>query len=1388
MILLLATLASATAATWTAPQRLKHLLDEQGLVQLPAGVALRLELPADLPRPTLVEVHSQRNPETGELLALPGPGQTIEGLGLPEGLLIARSAESRLIRIEGADRRLRLRLSTRREQALAWERTLDALRRPEGLDELSLPWGGPERLALTRLRARAVQDPLVINLGLAHDLGPILPVHRSTHQPPVRVDRLVPAGEHAEIELEGPAVLNLGLRPIDEGSWIRSEVEVALDGYRLDLQPLASSGGSLREDSLYLSPGPHRLRLGAPETGLHARVELLRPREALWEEPLPDPGYRAADPFDQAELDWLMGRRAEAARGFLAYAERPGPQGDLARARLIETEPDAIALLDRAVIPGSTSPDGVQLSATAVLRRASELPPALVELAVARTDRLDPVLIARWLDRLGGTRSRGTGLLMAAEPLVDAGQERPSELLRHRSVHTRFTLLSPLLEQIPQTPEGEMPEISDRGPGIARVELDLGQPLQVQLQAFDGRSPVLRMKALEPSRWRIGEEVWEANPGELRVALPAGAHELLLESGRLLLLDPEVAPAGRAVWERSMSTLPALFELPDPGARTDLRVEVKPPVPLLASFDDGSLHLLHPDAQGEVTVPVGARARRLRLRPLEEGLRLRPLDAPVEPVRVVAQLRARLPGDPPAPPAPVQDLDQAIADLEHLSRAIDSGDPWPRLHRAALLGRLGQVSAARRDLLLLLNSEDPLLRSEAWKLAHNLSPVTPSAAVTGPVDGESALAARRDLRPLPAQPPEARAQVLVAAAVEHQDDRDLWRAAALEWSLTDRLAEAWMAALMAGNKGEDLRQTVLGRTGWTLLGLPTGGEGLVTLPGEALPEEPLATPREWQRVRQALLASPWGDDPAATVLRGDLRELVSAGPGELVLDLFCRDEVGPGRGCEVELRVDAETRTLSLADGELRCVELAASSSPREVELGGPGPGKALVARFLGNGAPISGATTVLAHRAGSSPLVYQVAGPTLARVDVLRGLARIEVQGVEQAQVAAGERLVVPVLGEGPQTLRVLGGADVRVYLGQRLPQSAAPEGALAAAMAAELGALTSADLEPAQALAAEIDRLAPEEPLPVDVDALFERFASPPLEELRAPGRGGSVELGLSAHAETLSYPDERWEALQLDGRWLKASPVGWVQAGGWARGPHPTGGALVEVGRANPWAWAGLRAYGGAATSVTGPAGMFGAMLHGRVEPQLGADLALRLEGRLRAAWQSAAPIARVDSRAWSRWSEDHPLYLVSLASLVGDPFTELRWEAGLKAVSNSGLEALRSPGPSLDRVGLFAGSDLMLAGGLVLGADAAVDLRFQDEHREQRSVGARVDLDLERGFWDGERRWWRPWIRAGWLFTDTGPVASVGLDLLLGPSRGLRDLPPGSLAFRPQRELP
>lgn len=1375
MMLGLLVLGAAWAATWTPPQRLSHVVDAQGLLLLPAGVALRLDLPARGAWPTVTELSSVRNPDTGELMAVPGPGVAVDGLGVPEGLLIPRAPDARLLRVDGADRRLRVRLTTRREQSLAWQRAMEALMRPEGLDDLDLPWGGPERLASTRLRARAVSDPAVLRLGLAHDLGPILPVTRSSHQPPVVQDHLVPAGEQVEVELEGPAILVLGLRPIGEGSWTRSEVEASLDGAGLDLLPLASSGGTLREERLYLGPDRHLLRIGAPEAGVHAQVEVLRPRASVWPDGLPPVDHRAEEPFDQAELDWLMGRRAQAARAFLAWADAAGPQGDLARARLIEAESDAIALLERAAIPGSTSPDGVVLSASALLRRAEQLPPALVEAAVARTDRLDPALIARWIDTLGGTRSRGTGLLAAAMPLVDSGEERPGDLLRHRSVHTRFTLLTPEPVQGGETPHPV--EVSDRGPGVPRVELDPGQPLSIELAAWDGRSPVLRMRVVETARWTIDGQPWEAHPGELRVALEAGAHELRLESGRLLLMDPEVAPAGRTVWERAPTLLPAEFELPDPGARTDLRLDLDPPVPVLASFDDGSLHRLDPDAQGELILPVGTRARRVSLRPLVE------LD---EPARAVLQLRARLPDSAPLPPDPVPDLDQAILDLEYLSRAVDSGDPWPRLHRAALLGRMGQISAARRDLLVLLESEDSLLRREAWALAHNLSPATTSASALGPLDGASALAARQDLRPLPAQPPEARALVLVAAARDHQDDRDLWRAAALEWIETDRLADAWMAALMAGSQGEAIRQTILGRTGWTLLAWPTEGEGLVTLSGEEVPEEPTVALAEWQRVRQALLASPWPLGPEAegappTVLRGELREVVKVGPGTLTVELFCRDEVGPGRACEVTLRVLEATRTLTVADGETVRVDLGPSSAARELEVSGPGPGLALVSRVLADGAAVRGITRVSAHRAGPTPLVYQVAGPTLARVDVLRGRARVEVQGVEQDEIGAGERLVLPILGQGPQTLRVLGSADVRVYLGQRLPESAAPEGALAAALAEDGStAAAIAGLDPAGLLAAEIDRLAPEEPLPVDIDALFARFSTPPLPQLRAPGGGGSVELSLSAHAETLSYPSERWEAVQLAGRYLKASPRSWAQAGGWVRGPSPTGGALVEGGRSNGWGWLGARAFGAAANSVTGPAGQLGAQVHGQAEGPLTTDLALRLDGRVRGTWQTGEPVARVDWRAWSRWHEHHPLFGALALSLIGDPFSELRWWAGLRAVSNTG--------PSLDRVGAGGGADLMLRGGLVLGLDASVEHRFADEHREGADLGARVDLAVEHGFWDGQRRWWRPWLRAGWPFTDSGPVASIGVDLLLGPARGLRDLPPGSLAFRPLRELP
>lgn len=1339
-------LGAALAATWTAPARLGSLLDDNGLLPLPAGVALRVLLDEDALDVRVVEVPAVRDPLLDLLLPAPGPEAQLATLGLPDGLLVPRAPEARLLRVE-APARTRVRLSTRREELAAWQALLRDLERGRDLDALRLPWGSAERLARVRLRERAVGDAEVRALGRYVDLEALRPVHRSTHGTTPLEARALPADEPLELRLEGPGVLRLDLRPQTEGLFARAPIQLLLDGQEVELDPLASLGKAWREERVVLLPGEHRLELRSPELALEVRGELARPRRGLWSRPLPGAEHRALDPFDQAELDWLQGRRAAAVATLEAWADQPGPRGDLARARLLEAETDPLRLIERAVLPASTSPDGARLAASAILRRAATLPPPLVELAVARADDLDPVLLARGLDGLGGQRARGTGLLHSAFPAVDDGSERPGAILRQQALFTRFSGLAPTLPDDPGP--GEL-EVSPLGPGIPRVEPGLGQPLGFVLPDWGERYPVLRLRVLEPARFRIDGEPWESGPGERRVALEPGAHVILVEEGRLLLLDPEIAPSGAVVYERGRSQLPARYELPDPGARTELRLQVRPPGPVLAVFDDGQVLRVETDDEGRASLPVGARARAVELSS--------PTGADGPPPTAVVELRVRAAAEAPVPPEPVRDIEEALVDLELLSRAVDGQDAWARLARASLLGRMGQLNLARRDLLLLLADADPAVRAAAWERARNLSPATPAATRPGPQGGESILASRLDPRPLaPAEDPRARAEELERAAALHEDPR-LWRAAGEEWARTERLDRAWWAAERAGAEGETLRQTILGRTAWTWLAWPESGGGLVEVRGEALPE-PGEGNAEWKRIRAALLALPWPAGPEVIVLRGDLAELIHVGAGRTALQLFCRDERGPGRPCRTRLRVDDATRELEVPEGRVLDVDLGSSPRPRELELSGPGEGQALATRVSAQGRLLAETGLSTAHRVDGADQLYRVAAPALVRVDVLRGSVRI---GEGEPVLGPGRRILA-LRGEGPTELRLSGRGEVRVYVGGRLP-----------------GVGEGADSTADEDIVEELRALTPETLLPVDVDALYARFGTPAVPRLREPGGAGSAQLGVSGHADLLGYPTERWEALQLDGRWMRADTRGWAQAAAWARGPGPAAGLLIERGLGGAPASLGLQGFGAVASSVTGEAGQVGALLHGRLTPSLAPDLSARLEARLRGAWYSPAPVARVDGRAWSRFGAEHPVQLVAIAALVASPYPELRAEGGLRAMSNTG--------PSLDRAGAFAGADLLLPSLGVLSLDGAMELRFADAHREEAGLGGRLDLRFEQGLWQGEGRWWRPWIQAGWRFGDGGPVASLGLDLLLSRARGLRDLPPGALRFRALRELP
>jgi len=1365
MVLLLLA-GAAMGATWTPSQPLHAVQEREGYLVVPAGVAVELQPARGAELPEVWTLATVRDPETAELVAVEGPAWKADIRGVAHGLLVVANAEPRLLHVVPHGGPVRVRTTTRRAELAAWLKVQSMLDRADRVSEQALPWGSEAVAASVRLRAQAVADRQVRALGTAADLGPLVPLHQTTHARSSEVEALLAPDEPWTQQIQGPGTLVLSLRPRTQGAWARAELELELDGQALALDPLVGTGAAFRIEELFVGPGAHTLTLKVPGVAVQARLRLAQIRQPLLGtrlRPIPQTvtELAATDPVGGAELAWLRHDREAALAGFRPLLDQPGPVGELARARILRLSHDPYELLRLSQLPPELSADGRRLCTDAILDRAAALPPDVVAQAVLATPEPDAAKVGAWLDELDGQRSRGIALIRAAEPLVDDGQELFSAEVRQRTVHSRFTRLDPdpLPEEAAEPPAAEPPAgavisgtiFTDIGPGIPRVRVGAGEEQALWLPEWGARSPVLRLRAPGGGHLTVDDVPWTLGEEEVDVALAAGQHHLAVQAGPVYLLDPEVAPGGHPAFERQLDLLPRSWTLPDPGARVDLRMAVQPPVPLRLRFDDGTIRDVVPDAEGVVQVTAGTWATAVTVLPRE----------PEVPVAVTLELRVRLDTAAAEPPEPVTDVEAALSELADLSRAIDLGNTSARLDRARLLGRMGLLTAARRDLRALLEGPDPALQREAHSLAGNLAPITPSAPAPGPTTAPSALALLDDPRTLPPGPPEQRAQALEAAAQDHDGDPALWAAAAEAWAQASALPQAWADLDRAGPLGDDLRDTLAAHTEWTRLAFPSGGEGLVRVPRPAEGPRVSADAPTWRRARDAMLAPPWapGDE---SLLRGDLAMVVQAGAGDLVLDLFCRDERGSGSPCTVPLRIDAVHTELQIADGQVQTVHLPAERKPRDVEIGGPGADHALVLRTRLDETPLSGAVDMTAHRASPTrPLVYDVGGPALLRVESLRGKARIRVDGVDRARVTVdGPPAVVPLAEAGTHRVEIVGDADLQTSAGLLRPTVQGDQGA------------------PEDALA---DLLLPSpSAFPVDVDKIFAHLGGPALPTLRRPARGGSVQVGLSAHLERLAVPDQAWQAAQLSGRYLFATPRSWSQVGAWARGPDSAAGALAELGRQGRLGFLGLSVDGALAPQPGVTVGHLGATLHGRLEPSLGRTLDLRLLAALRAATLSAPPSQPVDPHVWTTWAGDHPVYLQAEGDLVGSPTRDLRWRLGLRATSNTG--------PSLDRLGPTAAADLLLPQGTVLAVSGRVELRLADDHRDRSSVGGQVLLTAEQGMWEHQRRWWTPWAQLGWRVQPDGPLAAVGLEVLFSPQRGLNDLPPGSIAFRALRDLP
>lgn len=1313
MILLV---ASALAGTWGVGVPLPRATEPTGALDVPAGEALRLTWRGEVV------------PTVRDAAGDPVPSWRVE-----EGLLVAAAGARRALVVEAPPQSRVLVYRSGEGDAVAWERweraATAAMRAGDAVPPP--PWGGARLAASLDLRAAALTDPGTTRLGFLRDTLLQRPLAGGlVDEGP---ERALPLG--ASVALSGPGVVVLRGRP-PAGALRRYELRVSLDGEAGPPLPFASTGTAPLSTRLWIPPGRHHLEVRSSLDGVELSYSLAHLRPLLTG---PPPRPRPGSPVDAAEHAWLYGRRAEATTAFRALLDSPGPAGELARARLLSLVEDPAELAALAALPAGTSEAGAEVQADAVLARAAELPVALVVAAALRAREPDPALLAAWLDGLDGPRPRGVALLERLAPPVPAGPSPAARALREAALATRWTSLAPV------GAERAAVGLSTQAPGVPRRLVGAGESLVVVLpEAPEGRHPALRLRADGPVTYGLDGATLRSVGGELHVAVSPGAHLLRVDEGALLLLDPELergaSPPGALRYEWPAAALPATFALPDPSVAVSLRLRATRPVPLRLVFDDGRVERLDPTPDGAFpTVRAGPWAGTVRVEAAEAG------GAPAgEGVRVGLALQATLPEPglelPPPPP-----VEEALAQLATLSRRIDAGEVPARLERAALLGRLGLLSAARRDLAALPADGEPATRLAAAALDEAFTRRPLTASSPGPLTPAAALAAAGLAEPAPTEPAAlaALARRLDAGGATVAAAR-LHTAAGEALLAAGDLPAAWAEAEAAGPTGAELRATLAARADWTALTRADHSAGLL-----AVQTAPRAEPAPalWQRAAEAMLTPPWSPAEAGA-LRGGGSELVRFTGSEVRVALYCRDEAGPGRPCEVPLRFDGARETVSVADGAAPTVRtLRGRPGEHELELGAPGAGWALLVRVEVDGRPLPPRYERLAVTATArTPAELVLARPTLLRVEVLEGA--LEVEG---RRVAAGEVQVVPLLGEGPANVVLTGTGTALLATGRLRPERPAP----------------------------------PPVPVPpptpvLDPDTLSRLLSQPlpPLPSLALPAPGGSVGVRGSLLHERVGATASPWTQGQLEGSFAHVGEGGWQRASTWLRGPGWGLGLRGELGASWSGGWARAELRGGTGGPDLVDAGSFGATLRARQSLGLAPRADLRLGAALRAGWFSPAPEVRVDPRAWTRWGSEHPVTLSLDAAWVGTPARDLRLELGGEAVSNTG--------PSLDSVAGWLEGDLLLGGQWVLSPGLALRQRFADEHRALPSLRGTAELAAARSWWLPEGR--RLDARVELRVERGGPEGELAFTWWWTGGRGLQDLPPDSFLFRTARGQP
>jgi hypothetical protein len=1336
-----------------------HWLPEPD-IELDAGVPWAMEQPANSrrlirldPGSTLVEawVDGVRVPLVN------GPADT---------LLVPSASSGRVLSIRSDDPvTIEWWRETSQGEAAAWDRYTSALQTwaviggevpeaPISIPSHRLEWA-VRRAAMVELgeldTALLVQCALIEIDGLRSTT----PASAATT---LEEPTMLGAGQRTELDVIGPGRVTL-----------RSRASIGAEGYRryqllagvndgppavhrlfatedLEHQP---GWGWPREVVVAIPPGSHRLWY---ELGPHRDAELLlevvpevarrRPSLAAARATFPtlrEPGPRRATQglLGQMEVAHLTGHGDVIA---LASELLGTPADDLARARLIEHQPDPTVAL---AIYESQPPTGVTAMALASrwIEHQDVQPAVLLEAAELLPP--DPEMLAQLADGLpwGFLRPRGRVIRNLAgleEPGVD---------------DSRWTQLAPSRDK-------QRVRVPGVGGGVHRVGVEPSSFVEVVLPepAREGRFPVLRLSADEPTTYRIDGAIRRGS-GQLDEALAPGLHTVTVEQGRLFVLDAPLASGGLPYRDKAAGPLPNRWVLPDPGAPGEVEIVAwGDPGPILISADDGAIFSLEIPAEGptageaRASLWVGASARELIV---EGSTRTR---VAVALRRNNTEPEVELPSPWPDPLETLASSSQAMIVTRDAHQLADL-----RLRRAVSLGALGLIASSQREAraVAAMPEATPQQRAQGMAIYRSITPPVHTAEVPGPITVDAALAWME-------RPPVG--DVSCGTLAEIADSI----VPPVSWAVHHAAAEclldqgdavgAWMQASEAGTLGRVARLRAASSGDWqaiTRMDL-NGGTRRVRL----VRDGPDDSDGLLAVVRELSLGAPW-QPHEYSVLRDRKTaalEFDTEAPEDLVLELLCRDEsfsVSP-LSCESTVLVDGVPFSLDIPEATIVRRSFPLEEGSHSVEVGPlQDTGQALAVRVLVGEAPLPPRLELTAH----------LVGPRGAK-----------------ATVAAGSLLRVRVHAGGPLRVRV--GDDISTIDDVAILAVPGRGAAMVAIDGPSRSLFTLSRLDPCVVTEPEPESLPP----PLDTNTTDPRaltatnrwmneVAAVHAEVQQPVGQPGTLLAWGTAGDDATGVRDatSHYPYLGAGGGWLQRleGTRHWFAVDASSRvgiGAQP--GAHLD----SSWTWAPGNELIEVDTSLGGSGGAGHARLRAMARHRFipGPWWTIQPYAAAHIGWYSASPSATVDPLAWSAWSAQHWTGATLGSHMDWRPLSDAR----LRLTADMDSNADFTP----DRARIELRTDAMLLPLAVLRIGPELGYRFQDTHRSQAYWRLALKTGLSYAGYSQRNARWSVSVRADWLPIESTLEGWLRFQWEWSRARGMRDHAPHVQVFSEAYDLP